>query len=98
MTSFQPSSINRRELLSLAAGAAFAGATGVPAYAAATHRFAHGDFDISVFSDGFLTLSADILLPTPHLKFVLRSSRPWAATWRAHRFKPTFRSFATATT
>jgi len=63
MTSFQPSSINRRELLSLAAGAAFAGATGVPAYAAATHRFAHGDFDISVFSDGFLTLSADILLP-----------------------------------
>ncbi|MBX9459362.1 MAG: MBL fold metallo-hydrolase [Rhizobium sp.] len=63
MTRFQPSSINRREFLSLTTGAAIASAAGVPAYAAATHRFAHGDFDISVFSDGFLTLSADILLP-----------------------------------
>ncbi|MCV3765131.1 MBL fold metallo-hydrolase [Rhizobium sp. TRM95796] len=60
MTGFQP---NRREFLSLAAGAALAGAAGVPAYATNTHRFAHGDFDISVFSDGFLTLSADVLLP-----------------------------------
>lgn len=63
MSSFQSSSIHRREFLSLTAGAAIAGAAGLPAYAAATHRFAHGDFDISVFSDGFLTLSADILLP-----------------------------------
>lgn len=60
MTSFQP---NRREFLSLAAGAALAGSAGMPAFAAKTHRFAHGDFDISVFSDGFLTLSADVLLP-----------------------------------
>lgn len=63
MTRFQPHSTNRREFLSLAAGAALAGAVGFPAHAAVIHRFDHGDFDISVFSDGFLTLSADILLP-----------------------------------
>lgn len=68
MTSFQPHSINRREFLSLAAVAALAGSAGMPAFAAMTHRFAHGDFDISVFSDGFLTLSADVLLPDAPLE------------------------------
>ncbi|WP_377298639.1 MBL fold metallo-hydrolase [Rhizobium sp. SGZ-381] len=63
MTNFPPLSINRRELLSLSAGAALASLAGPPAFAAKPHRFVHGDFDISVLSDGFLTLSADILLP-----------------------------------
>lgn len=63
MTRFQPLYTNRREFLTLAAGTVLAGAAGIPAHASATHRFDHGDFDISVFSDGFLTLSADILLP-----------------------------------
>jgi glyoxylase-like metal-dependent hydrolase (beta-lactamase superfamily II) len=76
MTLSQPYFANRREFLSLAAGAALAGATGVPAYTAVTHRFAHGDFDISVFSDGFLTLSADILLPdaSPDVRFPILAS------------------------
>ncbi len=70
MTNFHPYAIDRRQFLSLAAGAALAGVAGVPTYAQAMHRFDHGDFDISVFSDGFLTLSAEILLPdaTPELR------------------------------
>lgn len=34
-----------------------------PAWAAQAHRFDQGEFDITVLSDGFLTLSADVLLP-----------------------------------
>lgn len=34
-----------------------------PTWAAQSHRFDHGEFDITVLSDGFLTLSADVLLP-----------------------------------
>ncbi|TPP06084.1 MBL fold metallo-hydrolase [Rhizobium glycinendophyticum] len=63
MTRLPPYSTSRRQFLSLAAGAALAGSPGMPANAAVAHRFIHGDFDISVLSDGFLTLSADILLP-----------------------------------
>lgn len=76
MTRFQPHSTNRREFLSLAAGAALVGAAGVPARAAVTHRFDHGDFAISVFSDGFLTLSGDILLPdaTPDIRLPILAS------------------------
>ncbi|WP_262299759.1 MBL fold metallo-hydrolase [Microvirga sesbaniae] len=33
------------------------------AYAADLSRFSHGDFDITVFSDGFITLTAEIILP-----------------------------------
>ena len=33
------------------------------AHAAETHRLEHGGFDITVFSDGFLTLPAEIVLP-----------------------------------
>lgn len=32
-------------------------------HAAEVHRFSHGEFDISVFSDGFITLPAEIILP-----------------------------------
>ncbi|MDI7864768.1 MBL fold metallo-hydrolase [Rhizobiaceae bacterium n13] len=32
-------------------------------FAAETYRFNHGDFDLTVLSDGFLTLPAEILLP-----------------------------------
>lgn len=48
----------------VAGTAAVAAATMVrPTWAALHHRFQHGEFDITVLSDGFLTLSADVLLP-----------------------------------
>lgn len=56
----------RRELL---AGTVALAATGLlptarnGALAAEAYRFAHGDFDLTVLSDGFLTLPAEILLP-----------------------------------
>lgn len=58
-----PVEMTRRELLT--AGAAMVTATLVPlpAFARNAHRFDHGDFEINVLSDGFLTLSADVLLP-----------------------------------
>lgn len=34
-----------------------------PTWAVQHHRFQHGEFDITVLGDGFLTLSADVLLP-----------------------------------
>lgn len=55
--------LSRRRFLALSTGAAAAGISGLPAFAAEARRFQHGAFDISVFSDGFLTLSADVLLP-----------------------------------
>lgn len=58
----------RRELL--AGGAAFAAAgllaaslSPRTAFAAQAYRFTHGAFDLTVLSDGFLTLPADVLLP-----------------------------------
>ena len=57
-----PSATRREVLAGLTAGAA---ALLLPrgAYAAEFHRFRHGAFDITVVSDGFLTLPADVLLP-----------------------------------
>ncbi|MGO4194359.1 MBL fold metallo-hydrolase [Rhizobium sp. YAF28] len=56
-------SATRRQLL---AGALASAATlGLPrgTYAAGFHRFKHGAFDITIVSDGFITLPAEVLLP-----------------------------------
>jgi glyoxylase-like metal-dependent hydrolase (beta-lactamase superfamily II) len=54
---------NRRQVL--AAGAALATASLLPkgAYAAEPYRFGHGRFDVTVLSDGFIMLPAEIILP-----------------------------------
>lgn len=54
--------MTRRQFLAASAGTAVAGLAS-PGWAAEVHRFVHGAFDISVLSDGFLTLSGDVLLP-----------------------------------
>src|SRR3712207_2767288 len=53
----------RRQVV--AAGAALAAAPLLPkgAYAAEPHRFGHGAFDITVLSDGFIMLPAEVILP-----------------------------------
>lgn len=56
-------SATRRELLAGALSGAAALALLRGAYAADFHRFTHGAFDITVVSDGFITLPAEILLP-----------------------------------
>lgn len=56
-------SATRRELLAGALSGAAALALPRSAYAADFHRFTHGAFDITVMSDGFITLPAEILLP-----------------------------------
>ncbi len=54
---------NRRQVV--AAGAALAAAPFFPggAYAAEPRRFDHGAFDITVLSDGFIMLPAEVILP-----------------------------------
>jgi glyoxylase-like metal-dependent hydrolase (beta-lactamase superfamily II) len=54
---------HRRQLM--CAGAALATAPLLPrgAYAAEPHRFSHGLFESTVFSDGFIMLPAEVLLP-----------------------------------
>jgi hypothetical protein len=49
----------------VAAGAGLAALPLLPrgAFAAEPHRFSHGAFDITVFSDGFFMLPAEIILP-----------------------------------
>ncbi|KWV55708.1 MBL fold metallo-hydrolase [Rhizobium altiplani] len=54
--------LSRRDLLKLTAAAA-AMLASRSAVAADFHRFKHGTFDITVVSDGFLTLPVEILLP-----------------------------------
>lgn len=56
-------SLTRRELLAGAAAGAAALALSRDVYAADFHRFTHGAFDITVVSDGFITLPAEVLLP-----------------------------------
>ncbi|AJC79775.1 metallo-beta-lactamase family hydrolase protein [Rhizobium etli bv. phaseoli str. IE4803] len=53
----------RRQLL--VGSAAFAAATALPpeVFAASFHNFEHGAFDITVVSDGFITLPPEVLLP-----------------------------------
>ncbi len=53
----------RRDLLSVTAAAAWAAMFPPGVYASGFHRFTHGAFDITVVSDGFITLPAEILLP-----------------------------------
>lgn len=54
---------NRRQVV--AAGAALASAPLFPegVYAAEPYRFGHGAFDITVLSDGFIMLPAEVILP-----------------------------------
>lgn len=54
---------SRRQFMS--AGAALATVPLLPtgAYAAESHRFTHGAFEVIVFSDGFIMLPAEVLLP-----------------------------------
>jgi len=54
--------VTRRMFLATAAAAVTA-LSARPMWAAEAHRFNHGNFDITVLSDGFLTLPADVLLP-----------------------------------
>lgn len=53
----------RRDLLSVTAAAASAAMLPPAVFASDFHRFTHGAFDITVVSDGFITLPAEILLP-----------------------------------
>lgn len=53
--------VTRRRFLATAAAATALSAR--PVWAAEAHRFNNGNFDITVLSDGFLTLPADVLLP-----------------------------------
>src|SRR3712207_4425174 len=54
---------SRRRFMSTAAAIAAAPFLPKGAYAAELYRFDHGPFDITVFSDGFIMLPADVLLP-----------------------------------
>jgi len=53
----------RRQLLAGSAAAAAAMALPRDVFAAPFHNFAHGAFDITVVSDGFITLPPEVLLP-----------------------------------
>lgn len=55
--------LTRRDLLSATAAAAAAAMLPRGVYASDFHRLTHGAFDITVVSDGFITLPAEILLP-----------------------------------
>ncbi|ACP23036.1 metallo-beta-lactamase superfamily protein (plasmid) [Sinorhizobium fredii NGR234] len=65
--------LTRRDLLSVTAAATAAAMLPPAVYASDFHRFKHGAFDITVVSDGFITLSAEILLPdaTPEERQVI---------------------------
>jgi len=65
--------LTRRDLLSVSAAAAGAAMLPPTVYASDFHRFKHGAFDITVVSDGFITLPAEILLPdaTPEERQVI---------------------------
>lgn len=54
---------SRRQFLAAATGLATAAFLPKEAYAAETYRFAHGAFDITVLSDGFIMLPAEVILP-----------------------------------
>lgn len=53
----------RREIVGGALAVAASSLLPRGAYATEFHRFTHGQFDITVVSDGFITLPAEILLP-----------------------------------
>lgn len=57
------SAFTRRQLMAGGAALAANGLLPKGAFAAEAHRFDHGRFDVTVFSDGFLTLPAEVLLP-----------------------------------
>lgn len=57
------SAFTRRQLLAGGAALAATGLLPKGAFAAEAHRFDHGSFDVTVLSDGFLTLPAEVLLP-----------------------------------
>lgn len=63
----------RRDLLSVTTAAAAAAMLPPAVYASDFHRFKHGAFDITVVSDGFITLPVEILLPdaTPEERQVI---------------------------
>jgi glyoxylase-like metal-dependent hydrolase (beta-lactamase superfamily II) len=65
--------LKRRDLLSATAAAAAAAMLSPAVYASDFHRLKHGAFDITVVSDGFITLPAEILLPdaTPEERQVI---------------------------
>lgn len=64
MSSFDTNTrATRRQLLIGSAAAAAAATLPRDIFAAAFHNFAHGAFDITVLSDGFITLPPEILLP-----------------------------------
>lgn len=55
--------ITRRDLLLGAGAVAAAGALPARATAQPSYRFTHGAFDVTVLSDGFITLPGEILVP-----------------------------------
>jgi glyoxylase-like metal-dependent hydrolase (beta-lactamase superfamily II) len=59
----QVQAVDRRQFLTLSAGAAASGFLPRHAQASMAHKFKHGEFDVTVLSDGFLTLPAEVLLP-----------------------------------
>ncbi|THK34308.1 MBL fold metallo-hydrolase [Ensifer sp. MPMI2T] len=65
--------LTRRDLLPASAAAAAAAMVARAVYASDFHRFKHGAFDITVVSDGFVTLPTEILLPdaTPEERQVI---------------------------
>jgi hypothetical protein len=66
-------------------------------YAADFHRFKHGAFDITVVSDGYITLPAEILLPdAPEERQVILPRLGGNA--RGAPSRPIFRSSGTART
>lgn len=62
-TDDKTSSLDRRSFLAGSAAGAALPLLPKGVYAAETHRFTHGAFDIAVVSDGFLTLPVGIVLP-----------------------------------
>jgi glyoxylase-like metal-dependent hydrolase (beta-lactamase superfamily II) len=57
------SGVDRRQFLALSTAALSLPLLPKDTFAADIHRFQHGNFDISVMSDGFITLPAEIILP-----------------------------------
>ncbi len=62
-TDDKTSGLNRRSFLAGSVAGAVLPLLPKGVYAADTHRFTHGAFDIAVVSDGFLTLPVSIVLP-----------------------------------